>query len=632
MINNTNNFRSKILMLSVTLALAAGLGACSDDNNDDHQPAVQKQDRPLPLTLPAELMHEVGNADAGKEVFRYGTFGNESFWTQAVQLPQGIAAAKVTPLQALQLGLSVDVGALNKTTADAAVAAIAEITAGTTEPEDTIFGDPAITLALINQNAVIGVVAVDADGKRKPLGSSADYTGGALDAPDFENGEQVGVSCAVCHAQTDESVLPASALGTGGSIGLIADGATAHNFDFGTVLAVADNSLAYFPMLQLQFNALDGATIGRGFEGLKVTAEQQADPGLIGVEALEAKADEYLTGVSEATGQRFYPVGQFDAFPDGIANPLHTAAFFATEQGAPWGIDGAIEKLEDFNNTVFTVSLDPTSVAAPAGQAFLEAQAGGVGTEISTSYRAVLKASLGTESTPLTDAELDAMIPFVAAQDGLSPGDAASVAGRRIDSTSLLDLNAYLDSLPSPRAPDDIDQASADRGKEIFRTLAPNGGNCTSCHQVDPNQFVNPAVIAFETIYPAYADSLAVIAERTGGLAPIQNSGGADNMQGPNPFFDDRMVVLDGSRRGLAKGTSFPLLMDLAGKSSLLHDDSVQGTNFKDAADKLLDPARGEKAAHPFYIASADERNDVAEFLRSRETDEHPETDSSQGM
>jgi mono/diheme cytochrome c family protein len=352
-----------------------------------------------------------------------------------------------------------------------------------------------------------------------------------------------------------------------------------------------------------------------------VTDAQAAAPGTIDVAALEAEADRYLTTMASATagGQRFYPVGQFDAFPEGIGNPLHIAPFFATEQSAPWGIDGAVALLEDFNNTVFTVSLDPTSVATPAGGTFLEAQAGAAGLELHGDYRAVLQA---------TGVNL-AQIPFVNAQDGLSPGEPASVVGRRVNDTALRNLNSYLDSLPSPRAPANIDAALAQQGRDLFRALAPAGGGCTTCHQVDPNKVVNPAVVPFATIYPGYTSSLVVIAPRAGDLAPIQNSGGANNSTGPNPFFDDRMIVLDGSRRGQPKGTAFPLLLDLVDKKALLHDDSVRGANFVEAATLLLNPSRGETAAHPFYIGNSADRAAVVEFLRSGQTIQDPETDNS---
>jgi hypothetical protein len=51
-------------------------------------------------------------------VFRFETFGNEGFWTDALRVPAGVMAAKVTPLQALQLGLSMDVDAVDSSTQD----------------------------------------------------------------------------------------------------------------------------------------------------------------------------------------------------------------------------------------------------------------------------------------------------------------------------------------------------------------------------------------------------------------------------------------------------------------------------------------------------------------------------------
>ena len=57
-----------------------------------------------------------GDAALGRDVFRNETFGNEGFWTDAVRLPAGIAAARVTPMQALSLGLQIDVDAIDAPT------------------------------------------------------------------------------------------------------------------------------------------------------------------------------------------------------------------------------------------------------------------------------------------------------------------------------------------------------------------------------------------------------------------------------------------------------------------------------------------------------------------------------------
>ena len=71
-------------------------------------------------------------------------------------------------------------------------------------------------------------------------------------------------------------------------------------------------------------------------------------------------------------------MGQFDALPDGVGNPTHIQNFFRTDLAAPWGWDGAVNNLSDFNNFVYTVSLDPTTLLTPAGKALLEAVAGPV--------------------------------------------------------------------------------------------------------------------------------------------------------------------------------------------------------------------------------------------------------------
>ena len=61
-------------------------------------------------------VHQTGSVVAGALVFRFELFGTEGFWTDAMRLQQGIVATGVTPVQALQLGLSVDFDALDVAT------------------------------------------------------------------------------------------------------------------------------------------------------------------------------------------------------------------------------------------------------------------------------------------------------------------------------------------------------------------------------------------------------------------------------------------------------------------------------------------------------------------------------------
>jgi len=153
---------------------------------------------PGPDILPPKFQHAVGDRIAGQYVFRYETFGNQAFWTDAMQLPQGIAEAGLTPPQVLQLGLNVNFDALNQATREALGVALKQVQAGV-DPDRTGFGDPRVTLSLINQNAVMGVVAFDRYNCRKPPGNT-----GTLD---LARGDRVGISCSVCHSITDNSVL-----------------------------------------------------------------------------------------------------------------------------------------------------------------------------------------------------------------------------------------------------------------------------------------------------------------------------------------------------------------------------------------------------------------------------------------
>jgi mono/diheme cytochrome c family protein len=369
----------------------------------------------------------------------------------------------------------------------------------------------------------------------------------------------------------------------------------------GKVFAAGQNSLALLPFLQVKFDALSGSTIGRGFAGLQTSAT---------VLPTEAQADTYLTGTNSA-GKRFYPVGDFDDTFDGIGNPLLISTLFRTDLAAPWGSDGGIAMLDNFSNLVYNIALDPTVLVTPEGRTLLSTLAGPAGTELADDYERVLRATgvlpAGPVGGPLTG------IPFVTVSTTGMPGSEKFPAGRRVDNTKLLDMNAYLNGIQAPAPPTDIDAASAARGREIFRTTsASGGGGCTTCHNVDQTKFVPTNVIPFATVYPGYAPT--VILNRTAPLGPVSNS------EGPSPLFDDKMIVVDATRRMPAdvKGNAFPLLLDLARRSTLLHDDEVVGTNFKTAAEMLLNPSRGAQVAHPFYISDATKRADVIEFLRGQ--------------
>ena len=88
----------------------------------------------------------------GKQTFRFETFGDETYWTDALQLNKAIAGEKnggvgagLSPKAALAAGLKVDMDVIP---ADVAAA----IKAGKVNLDD-----PAVTLTLLQLNAVVGV-------------------------------------------------------------------------------------------------------------------------------------------------------------------------------------------------------------------------------------------------------------------------------------------------------------------------------------------------------------------------------------------------------------------------------------------------------------------------------------------
>jgi hypothetical protein len=128
----------------------------------------------------------------GKKVFRYDTFGDEVFWTETLRINEAIEAA-LDPTTALGLGLKVDADALPPGILDTA-----DLTA------------PATTLALIGLDAVVGV--------KGRLDSAGHLT-------------SVGITCALCHSNVDDSVMH--------GIGHRVDGQRNGDLDPGAIIALS---------------------------------------------------------------------------------------------------------------------------------------------------------------------------------------------------------------------------------------------------------------------------------------------------------------------------------------------------------------------------------------------------------
>ena len=485
--------------------------------------------------------HEKGDAVAGREVYRFETFGNEGFWTDAMRLPQGVLEAKFTPIQALKAGLQVDIDAIPPAMRDAMAA---ELKTDLSPEQAPKLNDVKTTVALINANAVVGIVPKDTNGDGKL---------------DVMAGDKVGVACTLCHTITDKSVY---SIPKGGSIGRRVDGPANLNLDMGALLALAANSKAYYPNLQV---TLGDKTIGRAPKGLTP-------------DSTEAEVDAYLKN------REYYPVGTFDETSDGNGNPVKNQPLFRTDLAAPWATAGEHRRLDDISNASYTMNLDQTTLVTPEGKQFMATIGGAAGEQRTEDYEAILK------ETGVTN------YPFVNATKTGKVGKPDSLVGLRVDNKKLLDMNAYLDSVPAPRGAK-VNAEVAARGKDLFRA------DCTTCHNVDQNKMVPPFLVDLKKLWPGYNPT--VLAERAAPLSPIQNSPG---------MFDDKMIVIDASHYGSKRGNALPLLLDLDRTTLFLHDASVH------SLDELLDSKRGESAPHPFYVRKASDRAEMVAFLRSLET------------
>ena len=158
---------------------------------------------------------------AGRQTFRFDTFGDQAFWGDALQLHQAIKGAALggvgsglSPRAALELGLKVDVEALPQ-------AVIRQLRNGSLNLDD-----PANTVALLRANAVVGLT-------------------GFFDAGGLSS---IGIQCALCHSTVDDSFT------TG--VGRRLDGWANRDLNVGAIAALAPNLQPFTDLL-----GVDDATV-----------------------------------------------------------------------------------------------------------------------------------------------------------------------------------------------------------------------------------------------------------------------------------------------------------------------------------------------------------------------------------
>ena len=145
---------------------------CSNPSTAQNTTSLKAMNDPI-LDNATQMLAE------GKQTFRFETFGDETYWTDALQLNKAIAGEKnggvgagLSPKAALAAGLKVDMDVIP---ADVAAA----IKAGKVNLDD-----PAVTLTLLQLNAVVGVK-------------------GTFD--NKKNLVSIGLTCASCHSTVDDA-------------------------------------------------------------------------------------------------------------------------------------------------------------------------------------------------------------------------------------------------------------------------------------------------------------------------------------------------------------------------------------------------------------------------------------------
>src|SRR5215218_3443655 len=141
---------------TLVFAFASFIAACVQS---DAATPVAPQPGDVTLASSGEHGPEHGPAAAdGKSIFRFDTFGDETFWTDTLKMHEVIRSS-VSPKTALSVGLKVDADALPEAVKKAIASGAVDLDA------------PATTVTLLKLGAVVGVAGkVDEHGTLQRVG------------------------------------------------------------------------------------------------------------------------------------------------------------------------------------------------------------------------------------------------------------------------------------------------------------------------------------------------------------------------------------------------------------------------------------------------------------------------------
>jgi hypothetical protein len=211
------------LLWLLTVGLAVGRSRSIDRQDNDKREASDP------------VQNATAKVKRGQRVFRFDTFGDEAFWGGTLKLHQAIEGARfggvgagVSPRTALSVGLKIDAHAL-------APNVLEQIEKGRVNLDD-----PAVTLALLRANAVIGLT-----GEFNPNGTL----------------KSVGIQCSLCHSTVDDShpALCAGTISTNpgtGCIGRRLDGWPNRDLNIGVIVALAPDLSAVATLLGVSQDAV----------------------------------------------------------------------------------------------------------------------------------------------------------------------------------------------------------------------------------------------------------------------------------------------------------------------------------------------------------------------------------------
>jgi mono/diheme cytochrome c family protein len=149
--------------LAVVSAFVVGVIVASCDGSKSITPPVEQLDS--------------SSVAAGRDIFRWDTFGDEKYWTDTLRMHEVIQSA-VSPATALSVGIRVDVDSLPTAVRTALAAGQVDL------------NSPATTVTLLKLNAVVGLKGqVQTVNGRDTL-------------------VRVGITCALCHSTVDNSFAP----------------------------------------------------------------------------------------------------------------------------------------------------------------------------------------------------------------------------------------------------------------------------------------------------------------------------------------------------------------------------------------------------------------------------------------